>query len=112
LVELLVYFTINFLTGGERVASFWHRPGVNLDYMKEFLRLVALCLSVPFDSVENERRFSAMNLTMTRLRNKLQEDHLNTCLRIAATSCTVSNFSFWEAFTIWDQERQRRGKTM
>ena len=94
------------------MASFWSRPGVNLDFMKEYLRLVALCLSVPFGSVENERRFSAMSLTMTKLRNRLKDEHLNTCLRIGATSTTVKTFKFWDAFTIWSKEKVRRGTTM
>jgi len=95
--------------GGEKVASFWRRPGVNLEDISEYVRLAHLILSVPFGSVENERRFSAMNLTMTKLRNSLQPEHLNTCLRVAATPYTVESFPFKEAFQQWKIDCTRRG---
>ncbi|KAL4523095.1 hypothetical protein Ndes2526A_g07807 [Nannochloris sp. 'desiccata'] len=97
--------------GGELVESFWGRLGVNLGYIDEFLRLVGLILSVPFGSVENERRFSSMNLSMTKLRNRLQKQHLNACLRLASTAYTVLNFNFWLAFVAW-KAKERRGASL
>jgi len=54
--------------------------------ISEYVRLAHLCLSIPFGSVENERRFSAMNLTVTDLRNRFGEDHVNTELRIHSST--------------------------
>jgi hypothetical protein len=45
---------------------------------------------MPVGSVSNERRFHLMNLIKTPLRNRLQDKHLNTCVRIAASKAYIS----------------------
>ena len=50
-----------------------------------------------------------MNLVSTKLRNRLKADHLNTCLRIAATTWTAKTFNYEAAFMDWKGLKQRRG---
>ena len=82
--------------GGVEVEKFWAGRNIS-DNISEYEKLAYLILCIPFRSVENERRFSAMNLVATKLRNRLKADHLNTCLRIAATPQTVRSFPFQDA---------------
>ena len=98
--------------GGEAVVEFWNTRGLNLEYLLEFLKLRDIVLSVPFGSVENERRFSAMNLTLTFLRNALGDEHFNAAMRVRATPFTVKNFEFWDAFIEWFAMCKRRGTSM
>jgi hypothetical protein len=96
------------LAGGEEVEKLWSGPAIP-ECISEYKRLAHLILSIPFGSVENERRFSAMNLAFTDLRNRLQQGHLNTSLRIASTSFVIEDFDFRAAFMEWKNPKERRG---
>lgn len=70
--------------------------------ISEFCRLVKLVATFPIGSVENERRFSLMNLIHDELRNSLKPKHLNTCMRIAASKHrTFATFDVEAAHHIW-----------
>ncbi|KAL4523100.1 hypothetical protein Ndes2526A_g07811 [Nannochloris sp. 'desiccata'] len=95
------------LAGKEEVERLWGNPTPT--NISEYYRLARLILSIPFGSVANERRFSGMNLDLTALRNRLEEMHLNTCMRLAATAYNVENFPYQEACECWLEEKERRG---
>lgn len=96
------------LAGTEEVERLWGNPIP--DNISEYYRLAKLILSIPFGSVANERRFSAMSLDLTALRNRMGETHLNTCMRLAASPYTVQNFPYQEAFEHWwGAGKHRRG---
>ena len=65
--------------------------------ISEFCNLGALIASMPLGSVENERRFSHMNLTKTKLRNRLDTEHLNDAMSISASRFTPANFPYRQA---------------
>ncbi|KAI8114374.1 hypothetical protein M9434_002499 [Picochlorum sp. BPE23] len=48
----------------------------------EYVKLLKIIVTVPLTTVENERRFAHMNLTKTDNRSRLDEIHLNACLRL------------------------------
>ncbi len=73
------------------------------------MRLAHLILVVPAGSVENERRFSSMNLTVTNQRNNLNTEHMNVCLRIKASPFTVLNYPYDECYEEWWAAKPRRG---
>ena len=56
---------------------------------------------MPTGSVDNERRFSSMNNIKTNLRCRLQDEHLNVCMRIAASPFTYKTFPFDAAYRAW-----------
>ena len=94
--------------GGEEVATFWSEPNIPSD-VSEYARLAHLALCIPYTSVDNERRFSVMNLVSTQLRNRLQVKHLNTCIRIAATTYKPDDVGFFKnAFQEWKKLKERR----
>ena len=66
-------------------------------------------MSIPMGSVENERRFSSMNLAKTPLRNRLGTKHLNVALRIAGSEFPVESFPYAAAFKKWKAAYARRG---
>jgi hypothetical protein len=93
--------------GGEQVEKLWGHESIPTS-ISEFTRLAHLILCIPFGSVENERRFSAMNITATDLRNCLSVEHLNTCLRISSSSFVEEDFPYRSAFEEWKAEKARR----
>ena len=98
---------INQLDGAE-VERLWRQPAIPQN-TSEYTRLAHLILSIPCGSVENERRFSAMNMTSTAIRNRLEHEHLNTCLRVASSPFTDLDFPFWTVFQEWKNSAERRG---
>jgi len=99
--------------GGEAVVNFWKMHlASNLEYISEFLKLRDIAISVPFGSVENERRFSAMNLTLTFLRNAMGGEHFNAAMRVRATPLNNETFNYWAAFMLWWNDCGRRGASM
>lgn len=90
---------------------FWQRftrTAAQSHDITEFCKLTSLVLTVPLGSVENERRFSAMNLTKTELRNRLQTEHLNVAMRISGY-LDVEAFPYRVAFDVWRDAKPRRG---
>lgn len=69
--------------------------------LSEFIKLYKISAVFPIGSIENERHFSWMNLIHNALRNRLLAPHLNTCMRIAASSHTWENFDVLAAHTAW-----------
>ena len=75
--------------------------------MSEYVKLAELVLCQPTGSVENERRFSAMNNIKTPARNRLDTPHLNACMRVAASPHTLADFPFAEAVDLWSAHGRR-----
>lgn len=78
--------------------------------LSEWLKAARLALCIPIGSVENERRFHLMNLVRTELRNRLKTDHLNMCVRVAASGKgvdAIEKFNFAAAFDIWEAAKNR-----
>jgi len=93
--------------GGKEVETLW-KSNRDFSSILEYKRLAHLILSIPFGSVENERRFSSMNLAHTKLRNRLQEEHLNVQLRAVASKLTPKTFPYREAYAEWKAAKNRR----
>ncbi|WPT11448.1 hypothetical protein PSENEW3n2_00000886 [Picochlorum sp. SENEW3] len=64
----------------------------------ELVKLCQLILTIPFTTVENERRFAHMNLTKTKTRTRLDSKHLNSCLRLKYIPCEL-----WEDSKIYNE---------
>jgi hAT family C-terminal dimerisation region len=96
--------------GGDEVDKLWSHPIP--PGLSEYARLANLILAIPFGSVENERRFSQMNRTCTDLRNRLGDEHLNTSIRVGATTFTKEDFPFFTAYLHWKDQRHRRGELL
>jgi hypothetical protein len=88
------------------VAS-WEAGMVCAIPLSEFVQLFKISLVFPIGSVDNERRFSLMNLIYDSLRNRLQTDHVNTCVRIASSSHTYKTFDNQASHHSWLQGGNR-----
>ncbi|KAK0137821.1 Zinc finger protein 862 [Merluccius polli] len=64
-------------------------------------KLAAIALTVPLSSVNCERDFSTMNRVKTDLRNRLQGEHLEACMRISISGPSVQEFPYEEALKIF-----------
>lgn len=80
------------------------------DKFPEYAKLAQLVLVMVGGSVENERTFSTLTHVKNDLRNRLEVDHLNICLRLFSTSSmyTYSTFPYARAFQAWSSICQRR----
>ena len=79
--------------------------------MPETMQLARLVESIPVGSVQNERRFSLMTAVRSKARNRLQEQHLNVCMRISAASkqnVTYREFNVAHAVKRWMDKAVRR----
>lgn len=81
----------------------------------EYVKLMKLILTVPLTTVENERRFAHMNLTKTDRRSRLNEDHLNACLRLKHVpdqlwidKKAVYNNLIIPSYQKWNEDIERR----
>jgi hypothetical protein len=70
-------------------------------------RLALIAGVFPIGSVECERRFSTMNLVATALRNRLLPEHLNVCVRIAASEHAYKTFDVVAAHKRWLDKKTR-----
>jgi hypothetical protein len=90
----------------------WERLGrdsARLLFMPEWAKLAQITHVMPIGSVDNERRFSLMNDIHTADRNRLQPEHLNDCMRIAAAKHhTFLTLDMQNAHRMWSEEKQRR----
>lgn len=80
------------------------------DSLSEFYTLARYALSLPIGSVENERLFSRMALIKTDLRNRMSDEHLDMCLRVA--TCTEISYKEFPCDAIVEQfttRKRRRG---
>lgn len=77
--------------------------------LSAFIALFKISAVFPIGSIENERRFSLMNLIHTTLRNRLLTPHLNTCMRIAASEHTWGTFDVQAAHRAWYRKAQAHG---
>ena len=75
-----------------------------LDCMSEFAKLAELVGCQPIGSVDNERRFSKVNTIKTKLRSRLEEDHINACVRIASSCFTHADVPFDVAYDLWNPQ--------
>jgi hypothetical protein len=78
-------------------------------HISEFMKLAQIMLLIIVGSVENERVFSCLNLTKNPSRNKLDENHLNVCVRAKKCKWGISNFPYDLALGVWLDKVKRRG---
>jgi hypothetical protein len=77
--------------------------GLRNSFIAEFVQRLKISLVFPIGSVNNERRFTLMNLMYDSLRNRLQTDHLNTCVRISSSSHAYKTLDHQAAHRLWLQ---------
>ena len=87
------------LSVGERVmkdggsmAQYYHAVWDQLDCLPCIRLLVSIALTLPITSVEAERVFSSCNRIKSAERNRLQEPHINACLRVATVVVSLAEF--------------------
>jgi hypothetical protein len=78
--------------------------------ISEFVRLAKLGLVMVPSSVEEERMFSLMGYLKDDVRNRLQQSHLNVCIRLFRSSYSVKSFPYSEAAKIWLEQAAVRGR--
>ena len=78
----------------------------------EFIRLAQLVMVIATGSVEDERTFSDMNFIKNDLRSRLDEPHLNVCMRLFACYWmhTLANFPYLMAYTCFSHEKRSQMK--
>ena len=61
-------------------------------------------------SVDNERRFSRMNNSVTTIRSRIEDAHLNVCVRVASAKSHMNykTFPFERAIKLWSEKKDRR----
>ena len=103
---------------GSATVRLWERllsqPALSAP-ISEYCKLGKVVMAIPIGSVANERRFSRMSIVKSKHRNRLEQKHLNTCLRIAGSNHTHTNFDYNRAFEIWwdnHGKQNRRGASM
>jgi hypothetical protein len=74
----------------------------------KFIKLARLYLSIPIGSVDNERRFSRMNLVKTPVRNRLSTVHLDTCMLVSCSHFTPHTYPYKAAHEIWSEAKACR----
>ncbi len=79
--------------------------------VSEFIKVAKVFFAFPIGSIENERRFSRMNLIHDAVRNRLLADHLNDCVRIASSNHTPTTFNVAAVHRRW-YRRVDRGRYM
>jgi hypothetical protein len=110
-INLMQAMASAYAPGSVTTAELWMQlcselgsgDGLRNSFITEFVQLFKISLVFPIGSVDNERRFSLMNLIHDSLRNRMQADHLNTCVRIASSSDTYKTFDIQAAHRLWLQ---------
>ncbi|XP_054483270.1 uncharacterized protein LOC129116382 [Anoplopoma fimbria] len=74
-------------------------PGLN--------KLAAIGLTIPVSSVNCERDFSTLNRVKTDLRNRLQGEHLATCLRVSINGPPTTKFPYRRALELFFKKPRR-----
>uniref|UniRef100_A0A8C5P6F9 Uncharacterized protein n=1 Tax=Leptobrachium leishanense TaxID=445787 RepID=A0A8C5P6F9_9ANUR len=74
----------------------------------ELALLVDICASFQASSAECERGFSLMNATKTKMRNRLQVDHLDCLIRIKTYLNSGEHINLDQVYTRWQLTRDRR----
>ncbi|KAF3841518.1 hypothetical protein F7725_007380, partial [Dissostichus mawsoni] len=64
-------------------------------------KLAAIGLTIPVSSVNCERDFSTLNRVKTDLRNRLQGEHLATCMRLSINGPPTRDFPFRRALELF-----------
>ena len=70
--------------------------------------LAKVCRVVPIQTADVERTFSQIKLIKSRIRNRMNENTLNSLLRIAIEGPPISNFPFTDAVQLWATKKNRR----
>ena len=77
--------------------------------MSEYFKLADLCETMILGSVEDERMFSALKFSKSKLRNKLDKNE-DTCLILYVTKYEVDSFPYERALALWRSDHERRGE--
>ena len=72
------------------------------------MKLIEIVYSIPFSSVECERRFSKQNIIKTDHRNRLSNNTLHLLLLVSLDDIQIEDFDFNQALAIWLKMRNRR----
>jgi hypothetical protein len=117
-VEEELWFFKSYMRRHHNMYMFTHALWVAVDAapncrirMPEIIELSRLIQCIPVGSVQNERRFSSMNLIRSKLRNRLLEPHLNVCMRISAATKnkkTFKDFDYKAALKRWQTSASKR----
>ena len=65
-------------------------------------------LLIPTGSVENERSFSDVTLLKSKIRNRMEEEHLNACHRVRRCRFTMGDFPYNAVIASWLSKGDRR----
>lgn len=78
-----------------------------------FLQLARIGLGLATGGVEDERTFSSLVFVKNNYRSRLEEAHLNVCLRLFSSKqqgYSLDNFPLMRAYTAWSEAKLRRGE--
>ena len=78
------------------------------DTFPNIIKLLGIVYSIPFSSVECERRFSKQNLIKTDLQNSLNNKTLHFWMIVGLEEKDLSEFDFTRALQIWNKACKRR----
>ena len=72
------------------------------------LKLVQLALTLPLQTADVERGFSAQNLTKTAHRNRMEGDTLDNLMTVSVEGPAVESYDFNRAVLVWKGRKERR----
>ena len=77
------------------------------DTFPNLLKLVQLALTLPIQTADVERGFSAQNLIKTAHRNRMEESTLDNLMTISVEGPAVESFDFNRAVFPWKRKKER-----
>ena len=70
--------------------------------------LAKICRVIPIHTADVERTFSQLKLIKTPIKNRMQEQTLDSLLRIVILGPPLDSFPVNEAVALWASKKQRR----
>lgn len=74
--------------------------------LSQFQIVAHIVMSLPASSVECERAFSLMSLIKDARRNRLQDAHLNACMRLGRSRFNLLSFPYDSAYQLWGPDQR------
>ena len=96
----------------DRMKELWELLTIHHgDELPNLIKLAQIAMCLPLHTADCERTFSAQNLILTKLRNRLAPEVSDKLLRIRIHGKGLQVHDFQKTLTIWHQQKKRFLKT-
>ena len=72
----------------------------------EIYKLISIILILPLTTVDCERGFSVHKITKNKLRNRLTDENVDSCLRVILEGPPLENFDFEKCYVKWKSDKR------